>query len=730
MTVVDAPLEVERPAFEPLPRVGIRTPTDALLTLPSWYLDTTKRAFQLNDVLASLERREKAAIGEFQLLSKVPFDGDGRAQREINRFTKRLEMTCEDRASARFRIVIFGAVFGWKKTPLRQFMLMTVTGAGEYRGELQLHATPCDPRIGQRIGTVIPMYAGSPGVQKGETIAACVDSVCDQAMKDPRIWLSGRESILAQAFCSEPELLKASNTAASNLAVLLRGLHRPKTVEEATLARDAITRVAAAAVMARSRHFFSGRRSNALSIVPGIASRAAAHVARLEGRPGFKFTKDQNTGIRILVHAWSQPIPSAHMVNGDVGTGKSFTFLVPAIAALEAGKNVAVMAPTSILADQLARVIVDNFPGVPVLRVETGKKVKETASRLATQRCIVVGTPGLTSFAEKAKWTPDVLIIDEEHKFSTEVREAMVGDHTHVVHASATPIPRSLAIALYAGMNQIILRDVPVAKDLRTKLYLGDEQRSEMNRAINAALREGKKVAFVYPAVQETPPKEVDENAQQVAAPPPAADPDAPPAPPPRVIGNVKNAFAKLHEKFPHKVAMLHGQMHEEEIRSEIAALQSGQKTIAVASSLIEVGIDIPSLDVMVVSDPDHFGAAQLHQLRGRLARRGGVGQFMMYLNAPEATIEPRTLRRLRTLEQTSDGFELAEIDMDDRGFGDTAGDQQSGRVFMIVRGITLRPRDFLELSAPEAPVHTLADLTEDPDLVALEETVGQLTLI
>lgn len=718
---VEAPEIAERVGFETLPRAGIHCEADALLTLPSWYLDTTTKNYGVNDCLQALETGKKATIGEFLIQNMIGFDDNNRPVHKLfTRFTRRLVMSCIDRSGHHFQICQFGAVFGWKDVPRDQFMFMTVKGAQTFRGKLQLEAAPCDGRIYQRLGTVIPMYAGIPGVVKSESMANCIDDVTTRAMQSPAIWLTGREAILAKAFCSEPDLLKASNTLASNLAVLLRGLHRPKSIEEAMLARAAITRVAAAAVQARSRHFFSARPANPDSVIPGVASRVATLVGQIEKRIAGRLTTDQLRTIRMLTHAFAQPIPSAHMINGDVGTGKTFAFMIPAVAAYLAGKKVAIMGPTGILADQLARVLVDYFPEVVVKRVETGKK-------MPVEHCIVVGTPGLTAVTRKAKWVPDVLVIDEQHKFPTEVREAMVGPHTHVVEATATPIPRSLAIALYTGMTQIILKDVPVQKDLRTSLYFGDgpEERAAMNAKIHAGLRAGKKVAFIYPAVERTPRPEVDPDALQVVP-----NPDEPPPPHPRVLANVSEAYEKLCVHFPGKVARLYGSLSDDDKAREVEAIKSGEKNVLVASSLVEVGIDIPSLDYMVVRDADYFGAAQLHQMRGRLARRGGIGEFMLHVSRTEEETDKNTVRRLRTLERTTDGFELAEIDMDERGFGDTGGDQQSGRVFMIVRGITLRPRDFLDLSMPEAPVHTLAELAEDPELEPMAETVGQMSLI
>lgn len=725
--------------FDPIARANIRSVTDALLTVPIGYIDATVTHSRLGTLLDAFAGGRPKAIAEFQINAIAAFDSSKKPVHPGRIWVRksearRLDVLCQDAAGAAFSISVFGNIWAWKKVAdeLKQVHannqrdpdahkvvkhLFVVNSARRFGERIYLDASICSGRDLTILGHVAPMYAGIPGAVTAERMTDCIDTAVGLAQDDPNHWIAARDQVLGEAHCSEEELLAVSNTSAKHLAVILRALHRPQSFEEGELARKAVIQIAAAAVRSRSQHFFGHRGPNPASAIPGVRNTVATVLAELTAHSGITLTANQLGCVNALATGMEKPQPTAHMLNGDVGSGKTLTFLAPAIAAFRRGKNVAIMAPTGILADQLARQLVDRFPRDPVARLEAGDK-------LPTERSILVGTPGLTTICHKARWVPDVLIIDEQHKLPAPVREALVGEHTHVIEATATPIPRSMAIAMYAGMTQLILQGTPFKNTRITRAAYGPEARAEISGTLNKVIKDGGKVAFVYPAVVGQTIGEADDQASDEDAKKEQAAAKA----------TVLDAFARLNTRWPGKVARLYGDMSDDELRAEINAMRSGEKNVMVASSIVEVGIDIPELNGMVINEADRFGLAQLHQLRGRIARNGGTGHFFMHMSRPADQYDKYTIERMRSMEETSDGFRLAEIDLMQRGFGDTAGEQQSGRGYTIFRGIALSPRDFLKLSLPEnrgAP----DELPPLPDPEACEEdqdvpTCGQLSLI
>lgn len=716
-----APPGEEAPAaFQPIPRANISDEIDALLTVPSGYIDGTVDHRSLQTVLRSLAGGSRALFGTFKINGMAAFDEHNKPVfgKKFTKRTRRLTVLLTDDQGSSFRIDSIGAFWSWKpfQDNLPCEVTLLINKAKQFGGDTYLVAGPVPKgRMQDIIGSIAPVYAGIGGAVKGERLTDCIDFAVGAAQVNKQLWLDARRRILEEACASEKDLLAVSNTGATNLAVILRALHRPTTMEEGALAREAVVAIAAAAVSSRSQQFFAGRPASAEAAIPGTRSSVSNVIAELGDQHQITLTKNQLQCIAALSTAFEAPQPSAHMLNGDVGTGKTLTFLVPAIAAFRRGKKVAIMAPTGILADQLALEMVKRFASTPVARIEAGGKVP-------SERAILIGTPGLVSVCRKAKWSPDVLIIDEQHKMPAPVREAMVTEHTHVIEATATPIPRSMAIAMYAGTTQLVLSENPVEKTLLTNAVFGADSAS-LSRMIRNVLAEKNKVAIIYPCVK---PKKAKEAAE-------GSDDDTPP--PPQDKATVMESYERMNAKFPGRVAKLYGDMPDEQQRSEIAAMRSGEKSILIASSLVEVGIDIPDLNGMIVCDADRFGLSQLHQLRGRLARKGGVGHFMLQIRKERDDCDPATVTRMNSMEQIADGFRLAEVDMEQRGFGDTAGDQQSGKIYTIFRGINLSPRDFLKLSLPNYDAHR--DMREReanlPDAGEPEEVVteaGQMSLL
>lgn len=217
--------------------------------------------------------------------------------------------------------------------------------------------------------------------------------------------------------------------------------------------------------------------------------------------------------------------------------------------------------------------------------------------------------------------------------------------HTHIIEASATPIPRSLALAIFDGWKQVKIINGPVPKQIRSSVAT-PRHRGSVVGLVRQHIDMGKKIIFLYHRV-------TGEGA------------------------SVIDAGKRLSERFPSKVSILHGKLKPDEKQKALTAFATGEQPIIVASTAVEVGVDVADIGLMVVSNADKFGVAQLHQLRGRLARNGGSADFVMMV---DKEIKGDTRERLEALCNYADGFSLAERDMEIRGFGDVFGEFQSGK--------------------------------------------------
>jgi ATP-dependent DNA helicase RecG len=403
-------------------------------------------------------------------------------------------------------------------------------------------------------------------------------------------------------------------------------------------------------------------------------------------------TADQRNAVLGIAEAFRSPKPLTGLLSGDVGSGKSLTYLLPALAAQQAQARVAIISPTEILANQLYQTITTRFPTVAAERVRTGKKIKNP-------NAVLIGTSGLATVAKKQDYQPNVLIVDEQHKMAASTRTAMLWPWTHLIEASATPIPRSLATSLFSSMQVFTLSSSPVKRDIQS--VVGDEgQRSAVSGWMREALQQGGRVAIVYPRVQMVVATDDEDEGVDVGA--SLADfmgskgilqeKERPVA---EVVGSVLSAAEKLKVAFPGRVGVLHGKLSSEELTDSLDRFKSGATPIVVASTVIETGIDVPDIRLLIVRGAENFGVAQLHQLRGRLARNGGSAKFVMMVD-DIANLSPETLDRLNSVAMNTNGFKLAEIDLIQRGMGDLAGQAQSGESPNAFRMLRLNLGDFI----------------------------------
>lgn len=374
----------------------------------------------------------------------------------------------------------------------------------------------------------------------------------------------------------------------------------------------------------------------------------------------FPLTDAQKRVLRQIRLDMAGPHPMRRLLQGDVGSGKTVVAACAALMALESGFNVALMAPTEILAEQHFLTLAGWFAplGVRVLlrtgsrRLSAGPDPEAPlffAENSGTVPTVYVGTHALIADSVSIR-NLGLVIIDEQHKFGVAQREKLVrkGQYPHVLVMTATPIPRTLALTLYGDLDVSVIDQLPPGRG-RVRTFLRTEDAlPKVWEFVRGELGKGRQAYVVYPRIEE--------SADNVKA--------------------VKRQFRQLEQVLaPFAVGLLHGQLKPEQKESVMGAFRENRIQVLVTTSVIEVGLDVPNASVMVIENAEKFGLAQLHQLRGRIGR----GPYESYCILICGGGGEDSLRRLQVLERTSNGFEIAEADLELRGPGDLLGIDQSG---------------------------------------------------
>ncbi|MBO4831429.1 MAG: ATP-dependent DNA helicase RecG [Oscillospiraceae bacterium] len=395
--------------------------------------------------------------------------------------------------------------------------------------------------------------------------------------------------------------------------------------------------------------------------------------------------------------------PMSRLLQGDVGSGKTVVAAACCYAAWRAGRQSAFMAPTEILADQHLRSLTSMLGAlgmnVDILKGSmTAKQKREARARLSSgETDLVIGTHALIS--EDVEFSDLALVItDEQHRFGVDQRSELTkkGDRPHVLVMSATPIPRTLALIIYGDLDVSIIDELPPGRQKVDTFAVGEDMRERINNFIRKLVAEGRQVYIVCPMVGEADTEQA---------------PDAP--------ENLKAAeeYAKKlrDEVFPDlRVAIIHGKMKPLAKDETMKAFAAGESDILVATTVIEVGVDVPNAALMVVENADRFGLSQLHQLRGRVGR----GKHKSYCVLFEGSGGDTAKERLKVMCETNDGFKIAEEDLRLRGPGDFFGSRQHGLPEMHIADIA-GDMDVLK-QAQEAAKRVLE---EDPELTDPENS-------
>jgi ATP-dependent DNA helicase recG len=419
----------------------------------------------------------------------------------------------------------------------------------------------------------------------------------------------------------------------------------------------------------------------------------------------FTLTGAQSRAVGEILEDFRRGIPMNRLVQGDVGSGKTMVAAAAAYCAARNGAQTALMAPTEILAEQhfasLSALFVPLGVSVALLTGSmTGKQKKDVRGRIAAGEVqVVIGTHALLSESTRFEHL-GLVITDEQHRFGVGQRSRLSakGEDPHLLVMSATPIPRTLALILYGDLDVSILDELPPGREPVDTFLVGESYRPRINAFIRKQVAEGHQCFVVCPAVEEN--EELGIKAASVWA-----------------ETLQQTVFPDL------RIALLHGQMKGAEKEAAMASFARGEADVMVATTVIEVGVDVPNATLMVIEDADRFGLSQLHQLRGRVGR----GKAKSYCILTTHNRNPETLQRLKALCKTTDGFKIAEEDLRLRGPGDFFGSRQSGLPAFRVADLGC------DLAAMKGAQQASADwidtygASDTPEAKALRQRIGDL---
>lgn len=349
------------------------------------------------------------------------------------------------------------------------------------------------------------------------------------------------------------------------------------------------------------------------------------------------------------------------LLQGDVGSGKTLVALMSMLIALDNGFQACLMAPTEILANQHFETLREQLTGMPI-RVELltgsirGKRRESILKSLAVGEVhILVGTHAVIEDTVNFS-SLGLVVIDEQHRFGVAQRARLWTKNVHPPHVlvmTATPIPRTLAMTLYGDLDVSVIDELPPGRKPIVTIHQYEARRSALNLSVRKQLAEGRQVYIVYPLIKES--EKID-------------------------LKNLEEGYLHVCEDFPqYRVAKVHGRMKAAEKDEQMQLFVSGEAQIMVATTVIEVGVNVPNASVMIIENAERFGLSQLHQLRGRVGR-GAEQSYCILVTGYK--LQEETRKRLEIMVRTNDGFEIAEADLKLRGPGDLEGTQQSGIAF------------------------------------------------
>lgn len=515
--------------------------------------------------------------------------------------------------------------------------------------------------VDENIGAIIPVYKGKHKYKSGEIRRAIAE-----------LSFSELEYVSSQIYVSLFGNAKVDQAWERGIIRVIRAVHFPSCMAEAEFGLKKIKDLSVRYLVEKAQE--TTRTTATYSSV----SIDDEYLNSLTGRLKFELTGCQRKAIGEIKHGLINKQRMLRLLNGDVGTGKTETYLLPCIAAFMAGAKLGIMVPNEIL----ARATVEKIRAIePRANV---KLVTGNDDDGMYHGNILVGTTAMVHRAKKYRLKFDIAVIDEEQKFSVEQKSALVQDNTNVIYSTATCIPRTGALLQYGNVDISILRECPVEKRIISKI-IGEFEYRKFFNYLKKFIDAGKQVGVVF--VQLDKDGKGKKGSDDTEAERPKRGKKA------RALDEHISAF---QAEFGDDLAILHGRLKTDEKVKVIDGMMSGKFKVLICSSIIETGITLPDLFSLSVFEADHLGLSQLHQLRGRVARAGGVGDFNMI---PSENCSEQGMSKLLVIRGETDGFVVAEKDLELRGFGDLSLDSESqtGESNGLFYCLPIMPKDVSE---------------------------------
>ncbi|MES2660003.1 MAG: ATP-dependent DNA helicase RecG [Verrucomicrobiota bacterium] len=436
------------------------------------------------------------------------------------------------------------------------------------------------------------------------------------------------------------------------------------------------------------------RRSRYSEQTGRVLGKSTAYLKEFYGSLPFDLTGAQKRSIKEILSDMRTPRPMNRLLQGDVGSGKTFVAMAAMLLAIGSGCQAALMAPTQILAEQHYLTFRRWLEPLGIrVALRTGNRDEGNHLEVEGEPQIIIGTHALlydsVSFRDLG-----LVVIDEQHKFGVAQRASLIrqGIVPDVLVMTATPIPRTLTMTIYGDLDVSLLDEKPPGRGKIVTALRVNAKQTDITKFVKTQLAEGRQAYLVYPLVEESETLKAE---------------------------SATEAFEKWKKRLGgHEVGLIHGKLKPEEKEAVMRRFRDGEVAALVSTTVIEVGVDVPNASLMILHHAERFGLAQLHQLRGRIGRGGHKGYCILLTDGKN----PEALEKLRVLEQTADGFEIAEADLRLRGPGDVLGTVQSGLS-------DLRFTDFLADTALLREARALADkmLAEDPQLDGIHQNLKKL---
>ena len=637
-----------------LGKLGVETVQDLLFLLPLRYEDRTHIV-----PIGALKAGERAVVeGEIQLAEVV--------------FRRKRTLLLRIADGTGFLTLRFFFFSGAQQEQLKRGTRLKCYGEVR-RGPLGLEIVHPEYRLAEARDAqatedvLTPVYPTTEGVQQGRLRVLTALALKEAAGSGVRDWLP-------------PELL--ADQGLPTLHEALNYVHRPPPDAELALLaagrHPAQRRLAFEELLAHQLALRLLRREVRRDPAWPLAVAGRLEAQLLDALP-FRLTGAQQRVLEEVRADLALPSPMLRLVQGDVGSGKTVIAALAAVRAVEAGCQAVLMAPTELLAEQHWQNL-DRWLrplGLPVALLTgrvTGRARQGALDTIAAGNVpLVVGTHAL--FQEGVRFARlGLAVVDEQHRFGVHQRLALrekgmsQGRFPHQLIMTATPIPRTLAMTAYADLDVSVIDELPPGRTPVTTVVLPENRRDEVVARIHRACREGRQAYWVCPLIEESDLLEA-QAAEETAATLAAALPEL-------------------------AVALVHGRMPSAAKERTMARFKAGEIQLLVATTVIEVGVDVPNASLMVIENSERMGLAQLHQLRGRVGRGEHASSCVLLYRAP---LSPLARERLKVLRETTDGFEVARRDLELRGPGELLGTRQTGlmqlKVADLIRDADLLPR-------------------------------------